>query len=150
MHYAPMPPVPPTFLAVYSLLYAAFGVQSPFPPALLRERGLRAEDIGIVLAASTSIRVFAGPAVGRVADRLQMAHVDALRVFVCGSGRWAGLRGDTRLCGLARGGARPGGDVSPYSATLRCACDDCGTQERIRRGDGSNMDGCARLAPLHS
>ena len=46
-------------------------VQSPFLPALLREQGLRAEEIGIVLAASTSIRVFAGPAVGHVADRLR-------------------------------------------------------------------------------
>ena len=61
----------PTFLAVYGLLYAAFGVQSPFLPALLREQGLRAEEIGIVLAASTLIRVFAGPAVGHIADRLR-------------------------------------------------------------------------------
>ena len=67
----PMPPALLTFLAVYSLLYAAFGVQSPFLPELLREQGLRAEEIGIVLAASTSIRVFAGPAVGHVADRLR-------------------------------------------------------------------------------
>src|SRR3984885_11060143 len=66
-----MLPVLPTFLAVYSLLYAAFGVQSPFLPELLREQGLRAEEIGIVLAASTAIRVLAGPAVGHVADRLQ-------------------------------------------------------------------------------
>ena len=65
------PPDLPTFLAVYALLYAAFGVQSPFLPALLREQGLRAEEIGIVLAASTAIRVFAGPAVGHIADRLQ-------------------------------------------------------------------------------
>src|SRR5271166_78119 len=62
----------PTFLAVYALLYAAFGVQSPFLPALLRERGLRAEEIGVVLAASTAIRVLAGPAVGHAADRLRM------------------------------------------------------------------------------
>ena len=59
----------PTFLAVYGLLYAAFGVQSPFLPALLSGRGLRAEEIGMVLAASTAIRVLAGPAVGHVADR---------------------------------------------------------------------------------
>ena len=59
----------PTFLAVYGLLYAAFGVQSPFLPALLSGRGLRAEEIGIVLAASTAIRVLAGPAVGHIADR---------------------------------------------------------------------------------
>jgi MFS transporter, PPP family, 3-phenylpropionic acid transporter len=67
----------PIFLAVYALLYAAFGVQSPFLPALLHERGLRAEEIGIVLAASTAIRVLAGPAVGHAADRLRM-HVFTL------------------------------------------------------------------------
>ena len=67
----------PTFLAVYVLLYAAFGVQSPFLPALLRERGLHAEEIGIVLAASTAIRVLAGPAVGHAADRLR-THVFTL------------------------------------------------------------------------
>jgi MFS transporter, PPP family, 3-phenylpropionic acid transporter len=66
-----MPPPLPTFLAVYGLLYAAFGVQSPFLPALLSEQGLHAEEIGIVLAASTAIRVLAGPAVGNVADRLR-------------------------------------------------------------------------------
>ena len=33
------PPTLPTFLAVYALLYAAFGVQSPFLPALLRDQG---------------------------------------------------------------------------------------------------------------
>ena len=61
------PPTLPTFLAVYGLLYAAFGVQSPFLPALLREQGLHAEEIGIVLAASTAIRVLAGPVVGHLA-----------------------------------------------------------------------------------
>jgi MFS transporter, PPP family, 3-phenylpropionic acid transporter len=65
------PPPLPTFLAVYGLLYAAFGVQSPFLPALLSGRGLHAEEIGIVLAASTLIRFFAGPAVGHIADRLR-------------------------------------------------------------------------------
>ena len=48
----------PAFLAVYALLYAAFGVQSPFLPALLQERGLQAEEIGTVLAASTAIRLW--------------------------------------------------------------------------------------------
>ena len=74
------PPTLPTFLAVYALLYAAFGVQSPFLPALLREQGLRAEEIGIVLAASTAIRVFAGPAVGHLADRLRQ---HALTLCTC-------------------------------------------------------------------
>jgi len=61
----------PAFLAVYALLYAAFGVQSPFLPALLHERGLQAEEIGIVLAASTAIRILAGPVLGHAADRLR-------------------------------------------------------------------------------
>ena len=61
----------PMFLAVYALLYAAFGVQSPFLPALLRERGLNAEEIGIVLGGSTAIQVLAGPMVGHTADRLR-------------------------------------------------------------------------------
>ena len=65
-----MPPALPIFLAVYAFLYAAFGVQSPFLPALLREQGLHAEEIGIVLAASTAMRVLAGPAIGHAADRL--------------------------------------------------------------------------------
>jgi MFS transporter, PPP family, 3-phenylpropionic acid transporter len=58
-----MLPTLPRFLAVYALLYAAFGVQSPFLPALLRDQGLHGEEIGIVLGAATAIRVLAGPAV---------------------------------------------------------------------------------------
>ena len=57
------------FVAVYALLYGAFGVQSPFLPALLRERGLHADEIGLVLGASTAVRMFAGPALGQMADR---------------------------------------------------------------------------------
>jgi MFS_1 like family len=51
-----MPPTLPEFVAVYGLLYAAFGVQSPFLPALLREQGLHSGEIGIVLGASTARR----------------------------------------------------------------------------------------------
>jgi MFS transporter, PPP family, 3-phenylpropionic acid transporter len=65
-----MPSTLPKFAAVYAFLYAAFGVQSPFLPALLGEQGLHAEEIGIVLGASTAIRVLAGPTIGHAADRL--------------------------------------------------------------------------------
>jgi MFS transporter, PPP family, 3-phenylpropionic acid transporter len=61
----------PWFLAEYVLLYSAFGTQSPFLPALLREQGLRADEIGVVLAAATGMRVFAGPAIGHLSDRLR-------------------------------------------------------------------------------
>jgi PPP family 3-phenylpropionic acid transporter len=60
----------PRFLALYATLFAAFGVVSPFFAAFLAERGLRPEAIGLVLAAGTAVRLVAGPAGGRLADRL--------------------------------------------------------------------------------
>lgn len=57
------------FLALYGTLFAAFGVASPFVPALLASKGLAPDGIGVVLAAGTAIRLLAGPAGGRLADR---------------------------------------------------------------------------------
>jgi PPP family 3-phenylpropionic acid transporter len=59
----------PGFLALYSDMFAAFGVVSPFLPGLLQEDGLTAGAIGIVLASGTAIRLIAGPLGGRLADR---------------------------------------------------------------------------------
>jgi len=59
------------FLNTYALLYGAFGMQSPFVPTLLRERGLQTQDVGIVLAAAMLVRVIAAPVVAHAADRLQ-------------------------------------------------------------------------------
>jgi MFS transporter, PPP family, 3-phenylpropionic acid transporter len=58
------------FLILYGVLYAGFGVQSPYLPTLLGDRGLGPEAIALVLAASTAVRLAAGPAAGRLADRL--------------------------------------------------------------------------------
>ena len=58
------------FLAAYAALYGAFGLQSPFLPPLLNERGLQPEDIGLVLAGAMAVRVLAGPIVSHAADRL--------------------------------------------------------------------------------
>src|SRR4051794_28819488 len=60
----------PRFLALYVTLFASFGVVSPFLGAFLAERGLRPETIGLVLAAGTAVRLFAGPLGGHLADRL--------------------------------------------------------------------------------
>jgi MFS family permease len=65
-----LPPTLPEIFAIYAFLYVAFGMKSPFLPALLREQGFHAEEIGIVLGASTAISVLAGPAIGHAADRL--------------------------------------------------------------------------------
>jgi MFS transporter, PPP family, 3-phenylpropionic acid transporter len=58
------------FILLFSVMYAAFGVASPFLPQFLQTRGLTAEQIGILLAAGTAVRLLAGPAAGRLADRL--------------------------------------------------------------------------------
>ena len=58
------------FLVLYGALYAGFGVQSPYLPSLLESRNLAPEAIATVLAAGTGIRLVAGPAAGRLADRL--------------------------------------------------------------------------------
>ena len=58
------------FLLLYGTMFAAFGVASPFLPALLHQRGLGPSEIGAVLAAGTAIRLITGPVISRFADRL--------------------------------------------------------------------------------
>lgn len=65
----PSAPALPRFLLFYAALFAAFGVASPFLPGLLQEHGLNPNQLGMVLAAGTAIRLFAGPLGGRLADR---------------------------------------------------------------------------------
>src|SRR6188768_1861564 len=74
------------FLSTYALLYGAFGMQSPFVPALLRERGLQAQDIGFVLSVAMVVRVFAAPLVAHAADRLRQ-HT----LILCGCALFAAL-----------------------------------------------------------
>jgi PPP family 3-phenylpropionic acid transporter len=59
------------FMTLYAALFVAFGFASPFLPAFLAERGLRPEELGFVLGASTALQLVCGPIAGRLADRLQ-------------------------------------------------------------------------------
>jgi MFS transporter, PPP family, 3-phenylpropionic acid transporter len=61
----------PRFILLYAAMYAAFGVASPFLPAFMTERGLPAEQLGLVLAAGTAMRLISAPIAGRVGDLLQ-------------------------------------------------------------------------------
>jgi len=63
------------YLTLYAALYAGFGVQSPYLPSLLESRDLRPEAIALVLAAGSAVRLVAGPAAGRLADRLDAPKV---------------------------------------------------------------------------
>ncbi len=62
------PPLP-RFVVLYGALFAAFGVASPFMPALLLQDGLGPGALGVVLAGGTAVRLLAGPLGGRLADR---------------------------------------------------------------------------------
>ena len=57
------------FVALYALLYSAFGVASPYLAALVAERGLSSEQIGVVFALATLMRLAAAPLAGGIADR---------------------------------------------------------------------------------
>lgn len=59
------------FLFLFALMYAAFGVSSPFMPAFFAHRGLAPGQLGTLFAAGTAIRLVSGPLGGRLADRTQ-------------------------------------------------------------------------------
>jgi hypothetical protein len=46
----------PRFLLLYAAMYAAFGVASPFLPALVNARGVPAAQLGLVLSAVAYLR----------------------------------------------------------------------------------------------
>src|SRR3954447_8956094 len=68
------------FVLLYGAMYAGFGVASPFLPAFLSARGLAPEQLGVMLAAGTAVRLLTAPVAGRIGDLLR-----ALRpvLFVC-------------------------------------------------------------------
>src|SRR3954453_12722747 len=65
----------PRFLLLYAAMYAAFGVASPFLPALVSARGLPAAQLGLMLSAGTAVRLLTAPLAGRLGDVLQALRV---------------------------------------------------------------------------
>jgi MFS transporter, PPP family, 3-phenylpropionic acid transporter len=61
-------------------MYAAYGVASPFLPSFLSERGVRPDELGVVLAAGTAARLLASPLAGRTGDRL---HALRMVLVIC-------------------------------------------------------------------
>ena len=72
-----------SFILLYALLYSAFGAASPFLPAFMEARGVPAEQIGILFAAGTAIRLISAPIAGRIADR---KHALRATLAVCAVG----------------------------------------------------------------
>jgi len=76
------------FTLLFSVLFAAFGVASPFLPAFLLSRGLSPEHIGLIISFSVFVRVISGPIAGRIADGLQ-ARRGVLAICTIGSAVFA-------------------------------------------------------------
>ena len=89
---APARPALPRFLLLYAALYAAYGTESAFLPAFFQSHDLPLETIGTVLAAGTLVRIAAGPAAGRLADRFR-----ARRLVLAGAAVASGLVGAAYL-----------------------------------------------------
>ena len=68
------------FIVLYALLYSAFGVASPFLPTFIETRGIPPEQIGMLFAAGTAIRLISAPLAGCLADR---THALRLSLAVC-------------------------------------------------------------------
>lgn len=74
------------FITFYAALFSAFGCFSPFLPAFLAERGLKPEQLGIVLGAATVMRLVCGPIGGRLADRFHFLRAELAVCAVLGAG----------------------------------------------------------------
>src|SRR5688500_18175020 len=76
----------PRFLVLYAVMYAAYGVASPFLPAFVTARGLAPEQLGMVLAAGTAARLATAPLAGRLGDLMR-----ALRLVLAACAATAAL-----------------------------------------------------------
>jgi PPP family 3-phenylpropionic acid transporter len=70
-----------SFILLYGLMYAAFGVASPFWPRFFEERGVAPAELGMLLAMGTAARLVSGPIAGGIADRFD-ARVSTLAICI--------------------------------------------------------------------
>ncbi|MGG5888599.1 MFS transporter [Falsiroseomonas sp. HC035] len=70
------------FALLYSAQFVAVGITLPFLPAVLTARGMSPQEVGVLLATASAVRLVAGPLGGRLADALG----DARLVLAVGAG----------------------------------------------------------------
>jgi MFS transporter, PPP family, 3-phenylpropionic acid transporter len=111
--------------AFYAASFAVVGVQLPFWPVFLADRGLAAREIAVVFAAAIWAKVVATPAIGAAADRL--GHRRAVMVglaaasWIAYAGMWpvAGfwpLVALNIIAGVAQSALMPLGDAATLAA----------------------------------
>ena len=68
------------FIILYAVMYCSFGAASPFMPAFIESRGITPEQIGLIFAAGTAVRLISAPVAGRAADAFRSLR---LTLAVC-------------------------------------------------------------------
>jgi MFS transporter, PPP family, 3-phenylpropionic acid transporter len=76
------------YVLLFSAMYSAFGMASPFLPTFLASRNISAEQIGLILSLSTFVRIISGPIAGRIADYLD-ARREVLAICCLGAAVFA-------------------------------------------------------------
>ncbi len=66
------------FAILYTALFSAFGVISPFLPSFFRDRGFTTQQIGVAMGLGTAVRLVSGPIIGNLADEKR-----AWRAMLC-------------------------------------------------------------------
>ncbi len=85
------------FIVLYALLYASFGVSSPFMPRFFESRGLSPERIGLLFGLATGVRLLSGPVAGRIADLLGAVRAVLALCMLAAAGVACGLVSVERL-----------------------------------------------------
>jgi PPP family 3-phenylpropionic acid transporter len=120
------------FIVLYALLYASFGVSSPFMPRFFEWRGLSPEQIGLLFGLGTAVRLLVGPVAGRVADLLGAVRTVLALCIVSGSVVALGMVGAGPLSALVAIGLVHAAALAP-TTTL---ADALGVSAATRPGAG--------------
>ncbi|MDO9710292.1 MFS transporter [Paracraurococcus lichenis] len=97
----PLPiPVPGRFALLFAAQFTAVGVLMPFLPAVLAGHGLTAQQIALLLAAGSAVRLLAAPAVGRGADGFGDARTVLVLAAACATCTVTGFALAGGLAGL--------------------------------------------------
>ncbi len=67
----------------YAALFLVIGIQLPFFPVWLAGRGMSPSEIGAILAATSGVRIVAGPALGPFADRVGRRRQIVIGLALC-------------------------------------------------------------------
>ena len=113
------------FILLYAAMYAGFGVASPFLPAFMNQRGLPPEQLGLVLAAGTAVRLFTSPLAGRVGDlihSLRRVLIFCLVLAAAVTLGYLGARGFWLLLGMSLLHAAALAPITILSDALAVGC----------------------------